>query len=146
MFTEDFCFHMSHRFLHWKVIYKYIHKRHHEFKDPVSISGDYQHPIEFVSSGVIPSFSGLILLGSKMHLFTIFVWGFFRHIESQDGHSGYEFPWLIFRLMPFGCDAVYHHFHHTNNVGNYSSNFTIWDTIFDSNAEFYKVYGSNTRY
>lgn len=31
MFCEDFCFHFSHRFLHWKPIYPYIHKMHHEF-------------------------------------------------------------------------------------------------------------------
>ena len=78
------------------------------------------HPLEFITSGLIPSFSGLILLGDQVHLFTIMVWGFIRLIESVDGHSGYEFPWLIFRLLPFGCDATYHNFHHTKNVGNFS--------------------------
>ena len=112
---------------------------------PISISGQYVHPIEFILSGLIPSFSGLIILSSDMHLFTVMVWGFIRLIEAVDGHSGYEFPWMMFRLMPFGCDATYHNFHHTKNIGNYSSFMTIWDTIFDSNDEFYNLYG-NARY
>ena len=145
LISEDFCFHMSHRILHFKPIYRYVHKWHHEFKHPISISGDYVHPLEFVCSGMLPSFSGLLLLGNKIHLWTIMVWGVFRFIEAHDGHCGYEFPWSIFRLMPFNCDATYHNFHHTNNVGNYSSFMTIWDTVFNSNYEFYKFYGKGSR-
>ena len=137
--TEDFCFHMGHRFLHQKWIYKHIHKWHHEFKQPISISGDYFHPVEFVISGMIPSFSGLILLQGKIHLWTIMIWGIIRYADAHDGHSGYEFPWNMLRLMPFGSDATYHHFHHTHNVGNYSSFMTVWDTVFNSNVEFYKA-------
>lgn len=29
MICEDFAFHLTHRFLHWRVIYPYIHKIHH---------------------------------------------------------------------------------------------------------------------
>ena len=34
---EDFYFYWVHRFLHWKRIYKYIHKVHHEHKAPFGI-------------------------------------------------------------------------------------------------------------
>jgi sterol desaturase/sphingolipid hydroxylase (fatty acid hydroxylase superfamily) len=34
--------------------------------------------------------------------------------------------------------ASYHDFHHTHNVGNYSSFFQIWDTIFGTNKSYFK--------
>jgi sterol desaturase/sphingolipid hydroxylase (fatty acid hydroxylase superfamily) len=68
------------------------------------------------------------------------IWGGIRLVETHDGHSGYEFPWSVFRLLPFGSDATYHDFHHTKNVGNYSSLMTVWDTIFDSNTQYWESY------
>ena len=73
------------------------------------------------------------------------VWGGIRLIETHDGHSGYEFPWSIFRLLPFGADATYHDFHHSKNVCNYSSFMTIWDTIFDTNKDYYQTYPEGSR-
>lgn len=69
------------------------------------------------------------------------VWGLLRHYETHEAHSGYEFPWSIFRALPFTTAESYHAFHHSKNVGNYSTFFTVWDNVFDSNAEYYEVYG-----
>jgi len=60
--------------------------------------------------------------------------------EAIDGHSGYEFSWSPYRLLPLSTSAAYHDFHHTHNVGNYSSFFSIWDTVFNSNKAFYEFY------
>jgi len=142
MMCEDFFFHLAHRLAHCKhkyfPIYQLIHKQHHEFNHPVSIASEYAHPIEFVIANFLPFFSGMLILGPKCHLWTMMQWGGFRILETHDGHSGYEFPWSIFRLIPFGTDATYHNFHHSKNVGNYSSFMTIWDTIFDSNKDYYE--------
>lgn len=44
----------------------------------------------------------------------------------------------MFRLIPFmGTNAAYHDYHHSKNVGNYSSFFTVWDTVFGRNADYY---------
>lgn len=96
-------------------------------------------------SNYYPSIAPCLLLGKRMHLFTVFIWGSLRILETHEGHSGYEFPWSFFRLMPFGCDATYHFFHHSKNVGNYSSMTIIWDTIFDSNTEYFKAYPEGSR-
>lgn len=149
MIAEDFGFHMMHRLLHCKnkrlPLYQWIHKQHHEFKYPVSIASEYCHPLEYALSNHFTSFFGLFLLGNKCHMWTLMTWGTLRVLETHEGHSGYEFPWSIFRLIPFGGDATYHFFHHTKNVGNYSSFFTIWDTVFDSNKEFYLAYPAGSR-
>lgn len=112
---------------------------------PVSIASEYAHPLEFMFGNHYTSFLGLFLLGSRCHFWTLMQWGVIRVLETHDGHSGYEFPWSIFRLIPFGADGTYHIFHHTKNVGNYSSFMTIWDTIFDSNKDFYEAYPEGSR-
>ena len=147
--TEDFGFHMAHRLFHSKYkyfnLYGWYHKQHHEYKHPISITSEYSHPVEYAISNHFPSFIGMLLLGKRMHIFEIMIWGTLRILETHDGHSGYEFPWSIFRLIPFGSDATYHTFHHAKNVGNYSSFMTIWDTIFNSNSEFYEAYPEGSR-
>jgi len=59
-----------------------------------------------------------------------------RLLETYEGHSGYEFPWSMFRFLPFGGQSVYHDFHHSHNSGNYGSFFTYLDILFGTNKEF----------
>ena len=138
MLMEDIVFHISHRFLHWKVIYPYIHKLHHSYTTTVGIAAEYSHPIEYILGNVLASSMGVIILDRHVHITTSIVWGLIRIFETTDGHCGYEFSWSPFRLLPFGTSATYHDFHHSHNVGNYSSFFSIWDTIFGSNRVYYK--------
>mmetsp|Transcript_2765 Transcript_2765/g.4345 ORF Transcript_2765/g.4345 Transcript_2765/m.4345 type:complete len:192 (+) Transcript_2765:530-1105(+) len=141
---EDFCFHMAHRLVHckakWLPLYQWIHKQHHDFKQPYSISASYAHPIEQILANFLPNVIGALILGDSFHFVSFFVFGTLRLIETEESHSGYDFPFTIFRLIPFGTGAAYHYFHHTHNVGNYSSFFTIWDTLLDSNKDYYEVY------
>ena len=74
MLSEDFFFHMSHRALHWKAIYPYIHKQHHEHKTTICITTNYAHPIEFIFGNALTSASGMIILGSNMHITTVWAW------------------------------------------------------------------------
>ena len=140
---------MTHRMFHSKnkyfPLYQMFHKQHHEYMHPISITSEYAHPVEYAISNHFPSFVGMLILGDRMHIWTIMIWGTLRILETHDGHSGYEFPWSIFHLIPLGTDSTYHIFHHSKNVGNYSSLTTIWDTIFDSNKEFYEAYPEGHR-
>lgn len=80
-----------------------------------------------------------------MHFTTAFLWHALRGLESVEGHSGYEFSWSIFRVLPFGSDFAYHAYHHSHNVGNFCSIFTIWDTVFKTNSVYYTDYLSERR-
>jgi sterol desaturase/sphingolipid hydroxylase (fatty acid hydroxylase superfamily) len=142
---EDFAYHCLHRLFHCRSkylpLYQLFHKKHHKFIYTVSISSVYAHPGEHL---IVDAFSwhlGPILLGSRTHVWTMFFWGLIRHLESLDAHCGFEFPWSMFRVLPFGTEAAYHSFHHSKNVGNYSNFFTVWDTVFNANVDYYEVYG-----
>ena len=131
MICEDFAFHFTHRFLHWRRIYPYIHKIHHTYVTSVGIAAEYSHPLEFIFGAVIPGALGGLILGKRMHFCTFLIWGIVRLGETLDGHCGYEFSWSPYRLIPFSTSASYHDFHHSHNMGNYSSFFSFWDTIFN---------------
>jgi sterol desaturase/sphingolipid hydroxylase (fatty acid hydroxylase superfamily) len=34
--------------------------------------------------------------------------------------------------------AEYHNFHHSHNIGNYSSFFSVWDTVFGTNKHYFE--------
>ena len=55
-------------------------------------------------------------LGKRMHFATAFTWYTLRFIESAEGHSGYEFSWSPFRVLPFASDYGYHAYHHSHNI------------------------------
>ena len=138
MLCEDIFFYFSHRILHMRQIYPYIHKVHHQHKVTVSMGAIYHHPLEFVFGNVVPTASGPLILGSNMHITAAFTWYAIRVIETLEAHSGYDFSWSPFSLLPFKGDPGYHNFHHIHNVGNYSSIFTIWDSLLGSNKAYFK--------
>jgi len=118
-------FYYSHRLLHSKYFYKRIHKKHHEWIAPISITAEYCHPIEFIFSNILPIFLGVILMRS--HILTAWFWFSFAIISTLSHHSGYSLP-LIW-------NAEFHDFHHLKF--NYCYGVTGWldalhgtDTLF----------------
>lgn len=137
MMMEDMTFYLSHRLLHRPWIYPYIHKIHHEHRVTIGMAAAHDHPLEFIFGNILPIISGPLILQDRLHFLACFTWYMLRTVESVEGHSGYDFSWSPFRMLPFGSDFGYHAYHHSHNVGNYSSFFTIWDTVFKTNAVYY---------
>jgi len=105
MLLEDLGLHCAHKFFHIKWIYPYFHKMHHNYHTPVSVCGEYLHPIDFAVGSVIPAGIGAMILGKRLHFFTFLVYGIVRVGETGDAHSGYEFPWSPWRILPFSTSA-----------------------------------------
>lgn len=129
MLCEDFAFYWAHRFLHSDKLYAKIHKMHHEYKQTISITTEYAHPIEYLAGNILPTNLGALLLGKRMHFITYLTNLTMMTHESIDGHCGYDFSWSPHRLLPLSIGAEFHIFHHLKFKGNYSSLFTIWDRI-----------------
>ena len=138
MIVEDAFFYQSHRLLHSTWMYKSIHKIHHEIDITFSLAATHTHPVEYVIGNIIPMMVGPAILDYRMHRASMFGWFFIRIGEGIDGHCGYSFPWNPYRVLPGVVDDDYHFFHHFQNIGNYSSFFSLWDTVFGTNSEFYK--------
>jgi len=136
---EDFYFYWIHRFLHWNAIYQYIHKVHHDHAAPFGITAEYAHPIETICLGLGTVLGPILfsVLGSLHHL-TLQVWLFVRVLQTVEVHSGYNFPWSLNNWIPFWGGAEFHDYHHMSFTNNYSSTFTVWDSVFKTSDKYKK--------
>ena len=85
--VEEILFYYFHRLLHDPSIYKYIHKKHHQFVAPIGLASTYCHPVEHLISNLIPVGLGPFLL--KSHALTIWIFVFFANFTTVVTHGGY---------------------------------------------------------
>ena len=109
LFIAEFWFYYSHRILHSNILYKYIHKKHHEFIKPYSLSALYSHPLE-IFFNIIPSASlGPILF--NITGFSLFFWIFIISFNTSSSHSGI----ILWPIITDSHDK--HHFYFNVNYG-----------------------------
>lgn len=115
-----------------------MHKVHHHHIHTLFYSSVSTHPVEYLFGNVLPILYGPMILGRHIHIVTMLGWVAWRLGETQDGHSGYEFSWSPYRVLPYSVDEGYHVYHHSHNIGNYAGRFHTWDTIFQTNSDYWK--------
>ncbi len=78
-----------------------------------------------------------------MQMVSFLTWLCYRIGDTVDQHGAYEFPWSPFSILPFAsnCHAAtadFHDFHHSRNVGNYGSQFSLLDWAFGTSPYYYQ--------
>lgn len=99
---EEIGFYYAHRMFHHPMIYKHIHKKHHEWTAPVALMAVYCHPLEHLVANLLPPAIGVVLLNS--HLATTWLWLCSVIVVTLNDHSGYHLPFMV---SPEAHD--YHH-------------------------------------
>ena len=130
---------LMHALIHQPKLY-WMHKMHHEYAVPIAISGIYVHPVQYVLSSTISTCLGFKILLNfyPVHAFSIAIWLTFRMVEINESHCGYNWPWSQAALLPFSIPENYHFFHHRVNAGNYAGILYFLDSLFGTNAEYWK--------
>ncbi|XP_077984885.1 fatty acid hydroxylase domain-containing protein 2-like [Glandiceps talaboti] len=120
-------FYYSHRLLHHPLLYKHVHKVHHEWTSPIGLSCIYAHPIEFMTSNITTVIAGPLLMGS--HLVVHLIWFVIAIYSTSIAHCGYHFP-----LIKSNEQHDYHHYKFSVNYGT----FGLLDWLHGTDAMFRK--------
>jgi Delta7-sterol 5-desaturase len=134
---HDAWFFFTHRLMHHPILFKHIHKVHHQSTDPSPFAAFSFHPLEaIVEAGAYIIFSFLF----PVHLFALLGWQLIQMTLNVIGHLGYEiYPkgfnthWLFRWKTP----STHHNMHHSKFNGNYGLYFTWWDRIFKTEFKDY---------
>jgi len=95
-FVREFLRYWGHRFLHMGLLYKLIHKKHHEYTSPFSLVGEYAHPVENIVHGIIPIVAGMFTLAysfGELHIVTLYLdllWMTVISVEEHGLHAPLE--------------------------------------------------------
>jgi len=129
LIMHDTYFYWTHRLMHHKRIFPYVHLVHHQSVNPSPWAAYSFNPLEaLVEAGIVPVILFPIPI-TKYHLSLFFL---FMIVYNVYGHLGWE-------LYPKGFSkhwlgkwintSVNHNQHHQYFKGNYGLYFLFWDRI-----------------
>jgi Delta7-sterol 5-desaturase len=138
LLVHDTYFYWTHRFMHWKPIFKYVHKVHHLSHDPSPLAAYAFHPLEAViEAGIGP----LILLTLPVHRGAFLIFLTIQLFINVIGHLGFELYPRGFLRSSVGRwfnTTTHHHQHHQRMKWNFGLYFNVWDRLLGTNHPQYE--------
>ncbi len=137
LILHDTWFYWSHRFMHLKFVFPYVHRVHHLSNNPTPWASFSFHPIEAVIEGLIIP---LIVVVMPVHVYAILIFLLLMTIMNVIGHLGYElFPAGFTKriLTRVNNTSTHHNMHHRLVKCNYGLYFNFWDSLMGTNHEKY---------
>jgi len=135
---HDTYFYWSHRLLHWKPLFRSVHKTHHLSINPSPFAAYSFHPVEaVVEVGIIP----LVAFTIPHHPTAITLFAIYSLLLNVAGHLGYElFPkgFASHWLFKWHNTSTHHNMHHRLVKCNYGLYFNFWDRIMKTNHPHYE--------
>ena len=135
---HDFYFYWTHRLMHHKRLFKYIHKVHHDSTNPSPWAAYSFHPMEaIIQAMVLP----IILIFMPVHATVVFLFTTYMILQNVRGHLGFEMlpnRFLRTKLFNWSLTTVHHNMHHQYFNCNYGLYFSWWDKWMNSNHKKYE--------
>ena len=130
---HDTYFYWTHRAMHWKKIYRYVHLVHHKSTDPTPWAAFAFHPLEaVVEIGILP----IMVFLMPLHHYAILTWVLYQSAMNLLGHLGFElYPsgFVSGTVSKWNNTSTHHNMHHRFVNCNYGLYFNFWDRILGTN-------------
>ncbi len=130
---HDAYFYWTHRFMHWKKIFKHVHLVHHRSTNPTPWAAFSFHPLEaIIEAGIVP----LVAFLYPIHAGALLIFLFYMTALNVLGHLGYElFPsgFTRKRATLWHNTSTHHNMHHKYFNCNYGLYFNWWDRFMRTN-------------
>lgn len=125
--TQYFFWHLLHHKVHW--LYYFFHKEHHAYTATFSLTTEDTSVWEMLTLSFFATLNPALLDCHPLTEMIFFITNIYLSVEA---HSGYEFPWSVHKLVPFGLfgGSQHHDLHHLKFKVNYAPYFTHWDRLF----------------
>jgi Delta7-sterol 5-desaturase len=128
-FIHDAYFYWMHRALHHRLVFKYVHKTHHQSVNPTPFAAFAFHPVEaFLETAfLIP-----IIIWCPLYIGTLIAFLLLSHLFNVVGHMGYEFfPRSAWTSAPGSwiTTSTHHNLHHQHVASNYGLYWRMWDVL-----------------
>lgn len=137
LFLHDTYFYFTHRLMHHKKIFNYVHLVHHQSTNPSPWAAYAFHPLEaFIEIGILFVF----MFTLPLHPTHVLIFFFFMIVYNVYGHLGYELYPKGFSKSIVGRwinTSVNHNQHHQYFKGNYGLYFLFWDRMLGTIREDY---------
>ena len=134
---HDTYFYWTHRFMHWKPVFKTMHLVHHRSTNPTPWAAFSFHPTEaIVEAGIIP----IVVFIYPLHPGAIALFALYMTFLNVLGHLGYELFPAGFTRSKFTFwhnTSTHHNMHHRYFNCNYGLYFNWWDRLMKTNHERY---------
>ena len=129
IFIHDAYFYWTHRLMHWKKIFLYVHHIHHKSHNPTPLAAFSFHPFEaIVEIGVLPVIVFLI----PIHPLAVGMFSLYMIVLNVIGHLGFELMPEHFvqnRVLRLFNTSTHHNMHHHYSKSNFSLYFNFWDRL-----------------
>jgi len=137
---HDTYFYWTHRLMHVRWIFPYVHKVHHLSNNPSPWSSFSFHPAEaVVEAGIVPLIAFLI----PAHPLALLIFFLYMTVLNVIGHLGYELLPKGFTKHPlfkWSLTSTHHNMHHRFTKCNYGLYFSVWDRIMGTNHKEYDAH------
>ncbi|XP_023143540.3 cholesterol 25-hydroxylase-like protein 1, member 1 [Amphiprion ocellaris] len=125
--TQYYIWHFTHH--KHPQLYRWIHAIHHEYIAPFSWSTEHLSIPELMTVGLWSNQDPILLRCHPLTTWSVTVFSLWMSVED---HIGYDLPWALNHLVPFGLlgGAPAHDMHHQKPNSNFAPFFSHWDRIF----------------
>jgi Delta7-sterol 5-desaturase len=124
---HDFYFYWTHRFMHLKRVFKYVHRVHHESTNPSPWAAYAFHPWEAIIQALV---FPIMLFTIPLHPLVITMFLVYMIVRNVVGHLGFEiFPkgWTRNKWLNWTTAVTHHNIHHKKFHTNFGLYFSWWD-------------------